>query len=164
MRPILLSAILAGFLVLPGCAADGQRREPAPPPRDAQPTDLLPFVSFMDDTDGNGYRDTAVLTVLMFARNYPDASILAPGSLDLRLVGKGGRVIREWHLTADDLAGLAKRMPAGPAYYIRLSLLEGPGGDQVEETSADLHIGFAGPTGAPVKAMASGITIGRSGR
>jgi hypothetical protein len=158
-------AAVAAIAVLGGCATEpGRRRDPAPPPANMVVTDMLPFVSFMEDTDSNGYRDTAVLTVLLFARNYADASIAAEGAMEVRMVGKGGTLIREWKIPPEVFAGLAKKMPAGPAYYIRLSLLEDSAGDRIDETTTDLHLTFSPTGGNAVRVVASGVTVGRAVR
>lgn len=154
------------LLLLIGCAGSGgqTRRAPSPPPDNAVPTDVLPFVGFMEDADGNGYRDTIVVTIHLFARNYADASIYAQGSFDFKLVAKSGKTLREWSLPPDVVAGLAKRMPAGPAYFVRLSLLDNAGSDRVDESTADLSITFTSPNGQTARATAAGIAIGKVSR
>lgn len=151
-------------LALGGCAGTPKPKPAPPPPAGTQPTDLLPFVGFMEDSDSNGYRDTMVLTLLMFARNHAETSVYAEGTLDLRLVAKNGKVIREWKLPPDVVAGLAKKMPAGPTYFIRLSLLDDPAGDKTDEALADLQIAFSQGETPPIRTTATGITVGRVGR
>ncbi|MCE7973009.1 MAG: hypothetical protein DYG92_01600 [Leptolyngbya sp. PLA1] len=162
MRSIRLTSLVLALSLI-GCAGP-QKPRPAPAPAGTQPTDLLPFVGFMEDSDSNGYRDTMVLTLLMFARNHAETSIYAEGTLDLKLVAKNGKVIREWKVPPDVVAGLAKKMPAGPTYFIRLSLLDDPAGDKTDENLADLQIAFSQGDGPPIRTTATGITVGRIGR
>lgn len=165
-RRFLAAPILAAALVLASCAGDApQRSRPVPPPpTGAVPTDVLPFVSFGEDTNSNGYRDTFVLTLLLFSRTYADASIYCDGSLDLTLVGKSGKTIHTWKLPADVVAGLAKKMPAGPSYFIKLSLLDGGGSDKLDEPAADLRIVFTPVNAPPISATATGVGLGRIAR
>lgn len=160
----VLAVIAAGCtaLLAAGCAGDSRPHRPMQlPTTETEPTDMVPFVGYMDDTNSNGYRDTIVVTVYLFARDKADASMYAPGSLDFILTGKSGKVLHKWSLPPDVVAGLAKRMSAGPAYFVRLSLLDGSGTDVCDDSTADLQIRFTTKSGAVVGGSANGIIVGK---
>lgn len=157
---VLLAA--ATFLAS-GCNSTPRRGPKHAQPDGVRPTQLLPSVKFAEDTDGNGYYDTIDVVLYAFSAQYPDASIYVPGTFSFRLIARDGRVIRQWPFGPESAAAAVRRGPVGPGYEFRLSLLEGAG-DRVEEPSAELTATFTPTGGQVLKAVATPVRIGRTGR
>lgn len=163
LRP--LAAVLAAAMVLAGCVTESKPRGP----RHAQPvaaraSSLFPSVRFFEDTDGNGYFDTTEVTVYIFSNTYPEASILVPGEFVFHLKGANGKAIRTWRFDQAACDKSLRRLPVGPGFIFRLSLLEGTAGDKLDDTAAELTTEFVPAEGDRVNSVATAVRVGRTGR
>ncbi|MDX2132574.1 MAG: hypothetical protein SFY69_11040 [Planctomycetota bacterium] len=161
-RPSLVLAMLAMILV--GCQSAPKKGPARPPPADIQPTQVLPYFSFFEDTNGNGYLDSSRVTIYLFSDAYSDASIMVPGTLSLRLTTRDGRVIREWKYTEDETARLVRRGPVGPGFVFVLSLLDNGGTDVIDDLKGELVAEIRLADGRPLSSVSNSVRIGRSGR
>ncbi|GJQ30309.1 MAG: hypothetical protein HBSAPP03_21930 [Phycisphaerae bacterium] len=152
-------------LAAAGCAATSAPRGPKkPPPSGVVPTQIVTSIGPFDDTDANGYPDSATVSVYIFSDAYPEASIMLPATLTFRLRGKSGTVLREWDFSSEQTAGLVRRAPAGPCYVVRLSLLDTEAGDEVPESRADLSVTYRTLTGTTLVSVPEPVRVGRAGR
>lgn len=160
-----VTVLVAAAVVLAGCASNEPRRGPrTAQPADVVPTQIVASVGPFDDTNANGYPDSATISLYVFSDAYPDASVMVPASLTFRLKGKDGAVIREWAYTAEQAAGLVRRGPVGLGYVVRLSLLETSGGDELPVTRADLSVTYATPSGVTLTSVPEPVRVGRVSR
>ncbi len=94
VRTILIWSIAASLLG--GCVTDGPKTGPKrPQPSNAVPTQFVPSIGSFEDTNANGYPDSATISIYVFSDSYPEASILVPGTLSFRLTTRDGKVLRE---------------------------------------------------------------------
>ena len=147
---------------LGACVADDGKRPPiGKPPVDARPGTMFLAAQAFRDTNGNGCLDSGLLTVYIFPPNYP-RSVQIPGTFDLKLVGRGGTVIREWRLEAPGPDVAPVNAGVGPGYVIRLSLLDKDGSDQLTWQSVDILSRFTDRQGQSVEAAPTSVQVGRS--
>lgn len=161
----LIAAVSFALLCLPGCVTESKPRGPQhPQPASARASTLFTSVRFFEDTDGDGYFDTTEVTVYVFSDAYPDASILVPGEFVFHLKGASGKQLRTWRFDQAACDKALRRAPVGPGFVFRLSLLDGEGGDKLEESAGELAIDFIPAQGDEVNSVATAVRIGRTGR
>jgi hypothetical protein len=148
---------------LGGCVSDEPDRPTLrPQPSDVQAESIFPAVELAKDTDVNGYLDTIDAIVYVWGDRYKQASIYLPGSFTITLTSKAGEPIAEWKFDEKQCSEAVRKLPPGPGYIFRLSLLD-RGGDRIEAQSADLRIEFAPTKGRPIYAPATELRIGKTG-
>lgn len=148
-----------------GCVSDGPKRGPkGTQPVGVIPTQIVTSIGPFDDTDGNGYPDSATISLYVFADAYPEASVMIPATLIFRLRAKDGATLREWAFTEDRTASLVRRGPVGLGYVVRLSLLDTEGGDTVTETRGDLSVTYKTVSGVTLTSVPEAVRIGQSKR
>ncbi|MFA6046619.1 MAG: hypothetical protein WC718_16660 [Phycisphaerales bacterium] len=161
----LFVAAFAATLLLFGCVTESKPRGPRhAQPAAARASTLFPSVRFFEDTDGDGYFDTTEVTVYIFSNTYPEASILVPGEFVFHLKGANGKELRTWRFDQAACDKSLRRLPVGPGFIFRLSLLEGTGGDKLDDTAGELTTEFVPAEGDPVNSVATAVRIGRTGR
>ena len=150
---------------LQGGVSDGPKRGPkGSQPAGVVPTQIVTSIGPFDDTDANGYPDSATISLYVFAETYPEASVMVPAALTFRLRGKDGTTLREWAFTEAQTASLVRRGPVGLGYVVRLSLLETEGGDTITESRGDLNVTYRTASGVTLSSVPEAVRIGRSGR
>jgi len=166
MMTRLTASVCMGIIAaMAGCVTDGPKRGPkGSQPKDVVPTQIVASIGPFDDTDGNGYPDSATISMYVFADAYPEASVMLPATLSFRLRAKDGSTIREWAFTEERTASLVRRGPAGLCYVVRLSLLDTQGGDIVAETRGDLSVTYRTAAGVTLASVPEAVRIGRSNR
>lgn len=153
-----------GIGALTGCVTEGPPPKPKPPPAPTQPSGLkveriLPMAGqVMGDSDRNGYVDALTVTVYVFARGY-DPAIEADGSFEFELRGPDGGTIHTWLLDPNAVKAAMKRYPPGPAYQIDLTLLDRPGGDELERQRGELWTRFLPSDGGVPIESRSPLTV-----
>lgn len=155
---------LVGLLVAvcTGCVTESRSRSIPPQPRAVAPTSMLPTVQQPRDTDSNGYPDRIVVSVFLFnAREYPQSSLVSPGSWRFWLETTHKKVLARWDIDQAHAEKTLIKVGPGPCYAFTLSLLD-HGTDVMEPVTANLMIEF-GPTGGePVKADPTALRLGRT--
>ncbi|MHC4947837.1 MAG: hypothetical protein ACYTG1_06200 [Planctomycetota bacterium] len=156
------AALVVAILCLPaasgGCettvtTSDGRPMPPEPRPAPATPDDArvnaiaLRIGAKPTDTDGNGFPDQIAVEAYLFAQPHP-TPIFEDGTFVFTLFPAGSSIhgdvapLARWRIGGADLDRLKTRSPLfGPAYGIRLSLLE-TGGDQYPLLGANLTARF----------------------
>lgn len=162
----LASRILVCIALCAVVSCAGKR--PQTGPRHAQPAGVRPnqmvaSVGPFEDTNGNGYPDSATVSVYVFSDAYPEASVMVPATLLFRLAAKGV-TLREWHFDEAQAAGLVRRGPVGLGYVVRLSLLDSGQNDQVTDSRGELTVTFRAAEGVALTSVPESVRIGRSGR
>jgi hypothetical protein len=155
--PLIATILLAASLA--ACVEEPRGHKIAAQPKDIQPTRLGVWATLPEDTDGNGYLDTVDVTVYLSSDSYA-APIAVPGEFEFHLVGKGGKEFAKWIIPEEKAIKCARRMPAGPAYFFRLSMLE-VGTDQVDAHDASLTAEFRPKSGNPVRAPKTALPFGK---
>jgi hypothetical protein len=147
-------------LLVTGCVPE-QQHKLRPQPADVQPSRLGVWATFPEDTDANGYLDTTVVTVYISSDTYP-APIAVPGSFVFRLMSKDGKELAKWDIPEDKAIKAARKMPAGPAYFFRLCLLD-VGTDKIDAAAdAQLTAEFKPRSGEVVRAPLTKLQFGRT--
>lgn len=166
MMTRLTASVCMGIIAaMAGCVTDGPKRGPkSSQPKNVVPTQIVTSIGPFDDTDGNGYPDSATISLYVFADAYPEASVMIPATLTFRLRAKDGSTIREWAFTEDRTASLVRRGPVGLGYVVRLSLLDTQGGDTIAETRGDLSVTYKSSAGVTLASVPEAVRIGRSNR
>jgi hypothetical protein len=157
------AGLLLTALLFSGCATDrpGPRR---PQPPDVIPTQLVMSVGPFEDTNRNGYPDSATVTVYVFSDSYPEASILLPATLTFKLTGRRSGIQREWAFNEEQTRSLLRRGPAGPGYVVRLSLLDNSQSDEIRDTRADLVALYRTASGVEITSAVEEVVVGRAPR
>jgi len=163
--PRFVPSLLA-LVLLVGCETAAKPRGPRhPQPAQVIATQLLPNASpSFSDTDGNGYFDALEIRVYVFAEAYPESSVSVPGAFTFRLIGKGGKLLREWTFDQAAAAAARRTMPAGPIHVFQLSLLGTPPGDIIHESTAELATQFTPVQGPVLTAPSNSLRVGRVGK
>jgi hypothetical protein len=159
MNRALLIVLLLVAASLAGCVEEGRGHKLGAQPRDVEPTRLGVWATLPEDTDANGYLDTVDVTVYVSSDTY-SAPIAVPGEFEFRLMGRGGKEFSRWIIPEEKVGKSARRMPAGPAYFFRLSMLE-VGTDQVDAHDATLTAEFRPKLGSPVRAPKTALPFGK---
>lgn len=162
----LSRAISAAVLIAATCAGCSTPRPgpKRPQPVDVVPTQFVPSIGNFEDTNANGYPDSATISIYVFSDAYPEASILVPATLAFRLAARDGRVLREWSFDEHQTAALVRRGPVGPGYVLRLSLLDQGGTDVLSESRGDLVVIYRSKNGATLTSLPETVRIGKPGR
>jgi len=151
------------LLASAGCVADGPPRTAPPRPPTAQPAGLTPDTlvlsvsQFPEDTDRNGYFDTAPVTVYLFDEPY-QAPIAAAGAFTFTFVTHAGAPVATWTFDAQKTAEARRQFMPGPGYVFRLSLLE-QGTDQLPPTQVLLRASFRPAGDGPVAQTRAATTV-----
>jgi hypothetical protein len=152
-------ALVFSAALLGGCVSDEPHRPIPPQPADIEPTRLGVWATLPEDTDANGYLDTVNITVYISSDSFA-APIAVPGSFEFRLLAKGGKELCKWTISEEKTAKALRRMPAGPAYFFRLSMLD-VGSDKYDGQGVDLAAEFKPRTGSPVRAPLTALPFGK---
>ncbi|MBX3383996.1 MAG: hypothetical protein KF864_10865 [Phycisphaeraceae bacterium] len=170
MKPELINAaargvVAAAILLLGGCVADnsGSNSKPTigPPPSEPRPGGLFMATNLPDDSDGNGYPDTFVVTVYIFDQSPYPRSVAIAGSFEFRLVNTSGEVVRAWRIPPETARRAQISAAPGPGYTFRMSLLEDGGTDRLPKQSVDVIGAFTSMEGQRVQAKPNTLSIGR---
>jgi hypothetical protein len=159
MNRLCLASFLLSLLPLAGCVSDEPRHSMPRQPTDVQPTRMGVWATLPEDTDANGFLDTVDVTVYISSDRYP-APIAVPGTFEFKLMGKENKELARWDIPQDKARASARKMPAGPAYFFRLSVLDA-GSDKFDPQAVDLTAEFKPVTGAPVRAPLTALRFGR---
>lgn len=165
LRPGL--ALFAAALLLTGCAASqtdkNDKPKIGPPPRDAKPGVMWMGVNPPTDTNSNGYADSIVSTVYLFADSGYVRSISVPGTFHFALLAKGGKMLREWTVVNPGPQVAPIRTGVGEGYLVRISMLQDGGTDVWTYQSAELVGSFKTDDGIEVRSTPNAVLIGKSG-
>lgn len=159
----LRPAVAIGLaLFLAGCVADEPTRRPPPPqPEQIAPNAVQMFLNLPEDTNANGYADSVLVTVYLFADGYAP-SVYVPGEFQFRLTDKEGKEAAQWSIPREVAEARVRKLPPGPGFIFTLSLLD-RGSDQLTSNLLDLHCTFTPSGGAPVSSRPSTLRFGRTG-
>jgi hypothetical protein len=150
-------------LWLAGCVSDEPRDKPnvGPPPSQPRPGGMFMATNLPDDTDGNGFPDTFVVTVYIFDQSPYPRSIAVQGAFEFRLVNNNGESVREWRIPPEDARRGQISAAPGPGYNFRMSLLDNNGSDRLPKQSVDIIGVFTSLDGIRVQAKPNTVSIGR---
>lgn len=151
--------ILVLAVALCGCVSDEPQKKLGPQPANIQPTRLGVWATLPEDTNANGYLDTVDVTVYVSSDSYA-APIAVPGTFEFKLIGKSGKELAKWDISEAKAAQAARRMPVGPAYLFRLSMLD-VASDQIEAQAVNLTAEFRPKNGEPVRAPLTALQFGK---
>ncbi len=157
--------ILGGAtMLLAGCVADqGEKKTVGPQPKDSKPGVMWMAINPPKDTNGNGYVDSLVATVYLFADNGYVRSISVPGTYHFKMVGKGGKVLRDWKIEFPGPKAASIKTGVGNGQLIALSLLDDSVGDIYSYQSVDLFGEFTAKDGAiTVQSAPNAVLIGNT--
>ena len=166
--PVRGMALGVAAILLSACAAQ-QTAEKAgkpnvgPPPRDAKPGLIWMGVNPPTDTNSNGYADSIVSTVYLFADSGYVRSISVAGTFHFVLLAKGGKVMREWTVPSPGPQVAPIRTGVGDGFLVRISLLDSGGSDVLAYQSAELVGSFKSADGSEVKSVPNAVLIGKPG-
>jgi hypothetical protein len=162
-------AVVAWALVFlaSGCASPrtdtSDKPNVGPPPKDAKPGVMWMGVNPPTDTNSNGYADSIVSTIYLFADSGYVRSVSMPGSFRFSLLAKGGKVVREWTVANPGPQVAPIRTGVGDGYLVRVSLLDDGGSDVLPYQSAELVGSFKTADGVEVRSTPNAVLIGKAG-
>jgi hypothetical protein len=160
-RPARAAGIAAAALaiLIAGCASSRPGNQPSPPPRSgsARPDTLTIAADNFVDTDGNRYRDSAVVVVYLFSEKHT-LPMQVEGEFAFILQSHSGQRLAEWRFDRQATAAAMQQLPPGPGYIFQLSLLES-GTDRIEEREADLIAAFLPASSGPVAPVRRGVPL-----
>lgn len=148
---------------LSGCVSDdGSRIGPTPGarPRDAAPSQMVVNMKDFVDTDQNGYLDTGVATVYLFAGGYA-LPIDTAGSFVFTLTDPTGGVLAEWAVTPEQAAGCRIKTQVGPGYAFNLDLRPA-GAEKSEAPVATMTGQFTDAKGRSARSGRLSVTLGQA--
>ncbi len=122
---------------LAGCVSDQPERpirKPGPQPFDAAPTHLVVNVKDFVDSDDNGYVDSSIATVYVFAEGYA-LPIDPAGTVTFRVSAPKGGQLAEWVISPEQSAPCRIKTQVGPGYGFTLDLRQA-GAEKIEQLSA----------------------------
>lgn len=163
-RTIVVAAVASVVLACAGCVSEGPPRRPKPRDIPQQPSGLnvdrlvVAASNFPQDTNGNGFYDTIIVTVYLYSDRYM-LPIVAEGEMEFRLVGREGAEIASWRLDAGTFAQRVRRFNPGPGYQLRLSLLDS-GTDQLPVSEGELWWRFVETGRTPISGRGSTVLLG----
>lgn len=158
--PLLAAALLTA---LSGCVDNGStnvvpRPAPAPQtPSSARPGAISATVGNFNDTNNNGYRDTATAVAYVVAPGYA-IPMKAKGSFEFRLETRDGQLISRWVFDENQTAQALQTLAPGPGYVFDLSLLA-LGSDAVTQTEGVVLCTFTPAGGEPIRAKPCGPVL-----
>lgn len=173
MIPRSRFALAIGLLALTGCVADGPQPPPRPTPRAVeQPSGLVPERIVLNvepvplDTDENGYYDSFVATVHLFAdeTRYP-VPFHADGTLTMTLSDSRSEIVAQWVFSPEEMLRLRAASATGLLGYIITLNINDVATDRVPGRRAALTCRFDPSSGAP-SALSRGsatVRIGSTG-
>lgn len=159
---ITLATMLTCFLLLAGCAADGQGRKPNPrdPAPDSEPPVQMQItLGLPSDSDGNGYPDTMQAVVYLF----PDSRVSVlpvrtEGSFEFVMQTTAGDVAAQWVFDPQRVREATRMLPAGPGYSMFLRLT--PGADVMQPTNMEIRCRFLSSDGRQIRGMGGTVRLG----
>jgi len=144
-----------------GCVSDEPPRAgPATgtKPHDAVPSQIVVNMKDFIDTDQNGYLDTGVATIYIFASGYA-LPIETAGSFVFTLTNAMGSTLAEWTVTAEQAAACRIRTQVGPGFAFNLDLRQ-RGAERVEGPAATMTGQFTDTKGRAVRSGQLTVTLG----
>jgi hypothetical protein len=149
-------------LFVSGCVTQkSDKPDVGPQPKDSKPGVMWLGVNAPSDTNGNGYSDSLLVTVYLFADNGYVRSISLPGTYHFQLLAKGGKVVREWDAASPGPKVAPIKSGVGSGCLIALSMLEAGGSDVFTYQSVDLVGTFKTVDGVEVRSTPNAVLIGK---
>lgn len=159
-RTIAAIVVIAG-VAAPGCVADNPRRATQPQPAGIQPTEIQVFAPGRpEDSDVNGFLDSAPLTIYLWAPERFTQSIAVPGRFEFRLVSRDGAELRTWTFDEAATRDRLRRLQPGPGYVIRLSVLDAGSDRSLGIDPLLLHATFTPEGGKPIRSNPTPLVFG----
>lgn len=163
---VSLTAIACILFTLTGCVSETPVPRPkpsiGPPPRQPRPGTMWMGVNPPSDSNANGYPDSMVVTVYLFADSGYVRSLQFPGTFHFKLIAKGGKVLREWSVASPGPKVTAIKTGVGEGSLVALSLLDDSGTDVFAYQSAEVVGSFETAKGeVRVQAPGNALLIGR---
>lgn len=159
-RAVMLLAAMG--VTMAGCVSDQPERpirKPGPQPFNAAPTHLVVNVKDFVDSDDNGYLDSSIATVYVFAEGYA-LPINATGTFTFRISAPRGGQIAEWVISPEQSAPCRIKTQVGPGYGFTLDLRQA-GTDKLDQREAVLVGEFTDAKGRSVQSGRLSVTVGR---
>ncbi|MBS0196735.1 MAG: hypothetical protein JSR77_08255 [Planctomycetes bacterium] len=156
--------VASAAMTFAGCVADQtEKKAVGPQPKDSKPGVMWMAINPPKDTNGNGYVDSLVATVYLFADNGYVRSISVPGTYHFKMVGKGGKVLRDWKIEFPGPKAASIKTGVGNGQLIALSLLDDSVGDIYSYQSVDLFGEFTAKDGTTtVQSAPNAVLIGNT--
>ncbi len=151
VRPVWVMASAAAML-LSGCATDQPRQ--LPPAAQAAPADtpvermLVSTDKFSKDQNGNGFYDTFMCVVYLFAPDQSAIPMHSPGRMTFELNDEENYTIARWSVSEDALARIAGVYSGLPGYFLSLNIAD-VGDDRIISKRAELTCTFYPADGGP---------------